>query len=518
METDNFKTQPLSHLLRLETDVLQRVSLLIDNTIEGNTEVYSSPIVNEHTPESILSGLDDIINSNIDKLNEPLRQLESLNRSKSGPMSIAKTWEERRESLLESYDPQNTDKTFMPFILSNPGRLRPISVAQGIDLLKNDTNSGLPFMTKKKNVKQLMKGQTLTSLYTTLSDYFLNDDYAKYACLLFTRTQENGKTRNVWGYSIYLTLLEMCFYRPILDLQSKQFWRAALRRPDDVSEGVTRVIDYCLRNGYYILSIDFSAYDNSIKKNLSDSAFLSIMYCFQQKYQPYIALISKLFQQVPIVTPDGIFTGDHGVPSGSTFTNEVDSIVQFGIARECLDIPHHEICQIQGDDGVHACINPEAVKEHFRSYGLVVNDEKSYIAKDWAVYLQQLFHVDYRDSHGVINGIYPLYRALNRIIYLERFDDFKSDGIEGTDYFSIRTISILEQCKHHPLFREFVRYIWSLDKYRLKISDQGLANYVRRLAFKEGKDLTFREWTYGENISGLKSFDCVKIINELNAG
>jgi len=514
MSTDNFETQPLS-ALNLKPDVLNRVSLLIENTVKGNTEVFSSPIVKERTPESVLSGLDDIINSNIDKLNEPLRDIELQNRSKFGPMSIAKTWEERRESLVQSFERGEADRTFEPYDLTSPERLRPIDVAKGIELLKNDTNSGLPDMTKKKNVKPLLKGHTLDTLFTTVSHMFDNNWY-ELSCLLFTRTQENGKTRNVWGYPVMVTLLEMLFYRPLLELQSKQFWRAALRKPDDVSLGVTKVIDYCLRNGYAILSIDFSAYDNSIKVSLSDSAFFTIGRAFQAKYLMYLDLIRSIFQQIPILTPEGAWFGLHGVPSGSTFTNEVDSIVQYGISRECSYIPNHQICQIQGDDGVHVCTDPEAVKDHFRSYGLVVNDDKSYVASNWAVYLQQLFHADYRDANGIINGIYPLYRALNRIIYLEKFDDFKSDGIDGTDYFSIRTISIMEQCKHHPLFRDFVTYIWSLDKYRLKVSDQGLANYVRRLAYKEGKDLTFREWTYGENISGLKSFDSFRIINELN--
>jgi len=475
-----------------------------------------SPIANDKSPEDILKGLDNIFERNEDKLNVPLRELENLNRSKSGPMSIAKTWDERRESLIESYSLPVTNRTFQPFKLTEPERLRPISVEYGIELLKNDTNSGLPYMSKKKFVKHDFADCTLDEIYNMVSTLYF--DFNILICLLFTRTQENGKTRNVWGYPIVVTLLEMLFYRPILEIQSQKFWRAALRRPIDVSIGVTQVIDYCMRNGYEILSIDFSAYDASIKEMLQFSAWSCILNAFQRKFTKYLALISEIFGTIPVLTPEGVYTGQHGVPSGSTFTNEIDSIVQYGIARECLYIPDSSMCQIQGDDGVHACTDAEAVKDHFRSYGLVVNDDKSHVASNWAVYLQQLFHADYRDSKGIINGIYPIYRALNRIIYLERFDDFKSDGIEGTDYFSIRTISIMEQCKYHPLFREFVTYIWSLDKYKLKVSDQGLAAYVRRQSFKEGKDLTFREWTYGENVAGLKSFESFKILNELNKG
>jgi len=434
-------------------------------------------------------------------------------------MSLAKPWDERKESLLQSFEIGTSDRSFQTYDLCTPSRLRPISVPAAVEFLKNNTSSGFPDLTKKRNVKPSLLHLSLEGIYNVIKLAFQSGNFSEVCCILFTRTQEMLKTRNIWGYAIIVTLFEMMFYRPILEIQSRQFWRAALRRPDDVSYGVTKVIDYCLRNGYDIISIDFSAYDNSIKEPLSLAAFSCIKRAYQSRYHEYIDLISRVFVYVPILTPDGVMYGPHGVPSGSTFTNEVDSIVQFGIARECQYIPDYNMCQIQGDDGVHSCMSGESgkLKDHFRYYGLVVNDDKSYVAKDWAVYLQQLFHVDYRDQHGIINGIYPLYRALTRILFLERFDDFKSDGIDGTDYFSIRTISILEQCKHHPLFREFVSYVWSLDKYKLTVSDQGLANYVRRLAYQEGKDLTFKEWTYGSNISGLKSFESFKIIQSLNS-
>jgi len=363
---------------------------------------------------------------------------------------------DREESLLDSYDytGMNIMTAFKPYALSERlRRLRPLEVINALNYLKNDTNSGLPDYTRKKNVKEKYKSYTLSQISTVLKDLI------NFACILFTRTQENGKTRNVWGFSIVMTIFEMCFYRPLLELQAKQSWRKALLSPDDINAALTKLIDSSISEGNQIMSIDFSSYDNSVKEHLIKPAFESIKLLFQTKYSGYLDQICYNFINVPIITPKGVLTGPHGIPSGSTFTNEVDSIVQFGVAQECKDIRLLELCQIQGDDGAYSVTSGDPVFRHFKSYGLKVNETKSYVSKDWAIYLQQLFHVDYRDSEGTITGIYPVYRALNRVLHLERFTDFTSDGMKGSDYFSIRTISILEQCKHHPLFSEFVTYV-----------------------------------------------------------
>lgn len=490
--------------LNVLPDVQRRVSMLLDRIVTGSDENFVSPYVMERTEDQVLLGWDYQYERNAFKVNEVLDDLEwETNRPKFGTMSRAEPWQGRRETLVDSFEPAKMNRGFAPFDLTRPLSLRPLSVQTAVGFLKNDSNSGLPQYTKKKNVKDSLMGYTLEDLYNIVADSFNNDNpLVEIACVLFTRTQELGKTRNVWGFSVLATLFEMTFYRPILDIQAKQTWRSALGSPDAVSAAITRIIDYAIMNRLTVLSIDFKRYDNSCKGHVIDPAFDTIIRAFQRPFHRHLELIKLFFKSCRIVTPEGIWSGNHGVPSGSTFTNEVDSIIQYGIALECKDIAKVEFCQVQGDDGVYLCHDAKLVKEHFTNYNLDVSDIKSVAAEKYCIFLQSLFHDDYRDEDGVINGIYPTYRALNRIIHLERFDDFSEYGIKGSDYFSIRTISILENCKHHPMFEEFVAYVWSLDKYRLEFSAQGLANYVRKLAIQEGKDITFRNWAYGSNISG----------------
>lgn len=483
--------------LNLSIDALSKLSRLLDRTDSGVSDVLLSPIGNNNDPETILKGWDSIFNSNRGKLNDVLLELEENNRSKYGPRSIAVPWVERRDTVLNSFSP-DLGKEVESKVVSS-GRLRPIFLLNAANYIKLQTNAGLPTMSSKGKVL----GDTLFNIDSQLRD--------NYPSVPFTRTQENNKTRLVWGYPLATVLDEMMFYRPILEYQRKMDWRAALNTADDIDAAITRLINHARGSGKSLVSIDFSNFDNSVKKTLQDYAFkVYFPSLFQSTYHPDLALHGERFNTIGLVTPDGIQNGPHGIPSGSAYTNEVGSVVQYGISQafdeELL------FSQVQGDDGAYATFDPEGFKDHFRSYGLDVNDDKSYISDDFIVYLQNLYHTDYMDN-GLIRGIYPTYRALLRIVYQERFNDFSKDDISGKDYYAIRTLSILENVKHHPLFKEFVNYIVKLDKYNLAVSDQGLSSYIKMRERQDGKDIRFTEYRRGDSF-GIKDFESYKLAKE----
>lgn len=498
--------------LNLSFQAANSVSLLLERISNGSDEVYQSPIVNEdRSPSDILDGLDRLFNTktNLSKMNKTLIDFELGNRSKYGPRSIALPWIERRLSFFETFGNGVTGvESILSAIRLGDRRLRPLSAAKAVEYLKNNTSAGIPSMRKKRDIKPELVGMDWKQEYDK-----------RYPSVLFTRTQENKKTRDVWGINIFTILFEMMYYRPLLDLQLKQSWRAALRQPSDVDLGITKLMDAAFINEFPCLSMDFKSYDKTVKQGLQKVGFSSIKTAYQPSYYDDLDLIAENFKTVSIITPEGIMKGNHGVPSGSAFTNELDSIVQKSSIDSISEIKLKELCQIQGDDGAYACIKGSESKifEVLRTYGLEPSEDptKSVISYDHMVYLQSLYHRDYRGKDGVIHGIYSIYRAILRIVYLERFDDFSKDEISGRDYFSIRTITILENCKHHPLFEEFVKYVYSLDKYKLEFSNLGLANYVKSLREKEGKDINFRTWSYGGNIEGIRSFESYKIIKEL---
>jgi len=485
--------------LDCSVDAIERLSRLLYKTEVGSDDIQVSPIGKSLGPESILEGWDKIFQANKHKLNDVLTDIEESNRSKYGPRSIAIPWSERKEGVKSSFAADEGRK--IESTLPSAGRLRPIALAKAATYIKKPTNAGLPTMQSKGAVLD----DTLNSMSRLLK---LN-----LPCVPFTRTQENNKTRLVWGYPLAYVLDEMRFYRPILEHQRKQDYRAALRTADEIDFSITKLINHAVSKELKLISLDFSSYDDSTKKTLQDYAFLSYFpSLFQNQYHREIAQHGIRYNTVGLVTPDGILRGPHGTPSGSAYTNEVGSVILYGIALQYKE--PLEFFQFQGDDAAVAALDPEALKDHFRSYGLNVNDMKSFVSDKYIVYLQNLYHEDYQKD-GLIRGIYPTYRALLRIVYQERFNDFSEYEISGKDYYAIRTLSILENVKHHPLFKEFVEYVVKLDKYNLDVSDQGLSSYVKMREKQDGKDVRFTEYKRGDGL-GIKSFESFKIARELS--
>jgi hypothetical protein len=504
----------MSELRKLENmglspDAIKRVSLLLGNIVKGNDVVLVSPIAKQKSPEDILSGWDSIFNSNLSKMNDILLELESSNRSKFGPRSLAAPWNDRKESLYSSYEYEEPFIRKIEYKVNPLKRLRPLSEENAKKYIKKSTNAGLPTMLKKG---------------TVLSSDEVLDQPFYWPAVLFTRTQENYKTRNVWGFSLDDILYEMRFYRPILEYQRNLDWRAALRKANDIDLAITKLIQYAKERDYDLLSIDFSNYDNSVKESGHTWVFMSYFASlFQDSFTKDFLLLRKNFSNVGIVTPDGILKGPHGIPSGSAFTNEVGSVWQHFVAQDYNIFIGREIIQHdqqQGDDGAYAVEDAEDFKQFFSIHGVKINDEKSFVDKNFIVYLQNLYHLDYvtkdDQNQDIIRGIYPTYRALLRIVYLERFTDISVvDELKGSDYFALRTLQILETCKHHPLFEELCLYVKELDKFSLDVSDQGISAFVKLREIQEGKDVKFTEYKRGDS-TNIKDFASYKLIKRFN--
>jgi hypothetical protein len=485
--------------LNLNVDVSNKISLHLDRILEGSRSPLRSSVASALSAEHVLSMWDSIYEAKKGVLNADLKAIESSNRSKFGPRSLAAPWVEREEGVRSYFAPQV--KFQVPdYSVSYPRRLRPLSVENAAAYLKSDTNSGLPFYNRKGLVKQ--------NVINNLTDLLERND----PCVLFTRTQEQGKTRTVWGYPIAETLNEMRFYRPILDLQRKLTWRSSLLGPAAVDKSMTELIRFAVDRNLKLVSIDFSSYDASVKFELQKMAFDYIKSHFQSSFSDELDDMFYRFNTIGLITPAGILSGSHGVPSGSTFTNECDSLVQyicaksFGLEDNCMNV--------QGDDGAYAVEDPELLISHFEQFGLSVNKSKSLVSDRSVLYLQNYHSPDYVNDEGLFAGIYSTYRALNRIIYPERYTDYSVYGIKGADFNSIRTISILENCSYHPLFEELVKFVGTIDKYSLNYSQLGLTRYCQRIRNTQGSD-EVRRYRRGDVLSGIDNFKTVKILSEL---
>lgn len=181
-------------------------------------------------------------------------------------------------------------------------------------------------------------------------------------CLAFKRTQFNDKTRLVWGYPYSMTVIEGLTAKPLLDKFKGGCTPMAFAMSTGALGTKLRVASYHKEWAY---SLDMSQFDASISNQLIHIAFRILKTWFDlEQVEPVTGktvreifdLTEKYFIYTPIVMPDGnVYYGkDHGVPSGSYFTQMVDSVVNVMIAgaisqKFSLHVSKREIF-VLGDD------------------------------------------------------------------------------------------------------------------------------------------------------------------------
>jgi hypothetical protein len=492
---------------KLSRSALNSLDLNERRIVDGSDSVVMNPAYEEKPDDEIKGMIEEILSKH--HLTDKLREIEDSNCSKFGPRSIAKPWKDRKQSLLDyfenknDHDPGGFERT--------TGRLIPATAQKVADNLLKSSSAGLPYMQRKGIV-----------LRQALANWKI--DEGQYPCVLYTRTQTGGKTRNVWGFPVSDTIAEQRYFMPMLCVEKTFPHRAALLGPEHVDAEITRLLMTKAENEVSYC-VDFSAFDSSITPQHAYRAFQQLALHFQNSFLPEFYEIYRKFATIGIHTPEGTWSGPHGVPSGSSFTNTVDSMVQYLVAQNLYNVaslsleeyrdPVDEFnCQIQGDDGFYIVpkTSLDLLTERFKTAGLNINESKSdtFETKE-AVYLQRYYHPDYKSRLGGLGGVYSIYRAFNRIKYLERWTDIKKRDMEGSDFFSLRTVTILENCKHHPGFEDAVRLAHRLDRKNLAFSKQGLAAYSRDQESKVRAGV-FNQ--YGLQ-RGIHKFETIKILKTL---
>jgi hypothetical protein len=181
-------------------------------------------------------------------------------------------------------------------------------------------------------------------------------------CLAFKRTQFNGKTRLVWGYPYSMTVVEGLVAYPLLSEFKGGRTPMAFANTTGHLGTKLRVASYSSEWAY---SLDMSQFDATISAELIHVAFKILRTWFDlSQVEPVSGLtvkdifnlVERYFIHTTIVMPNGkLYIGkDHGVPSGSYFTQVVDSIVNVIIGgtisdRFNLNVPKNGIF-VLGDD------------------------------------------------------------------------------------------------------------------------------------------------------------------------
>jgi len=444
---------------------------------------------------------------------EELNKAELDQSEKIGPYSIQLPWHERRDNLLAYYSRGNISIDYARLqeaidVVSSrlPSQLTPKSTLTAFHHMPKNTNLGAPWFTNDQEYLPLVlrKAQEIERRgYPNLGD----------PCIVFWRGQPTGletvpKQRTIWGYPHYITVhelrLQMAFFERAVSDSLFSAWVSS----DAVNKAITNVIAFDSGNN---LSVDFAGFDASVPPVLVRAAFELIRRMFTKGSDRLISYVEELFLTIPIITPDGIYHGFHGIPSGSGLTNWIGILIQMLLAEYCGMI----IELAQGDDGVWRSLgpwNPDDIADTISTFGMKLNVDKELVSEDTVMFLQNVHMRSYLID-GLNVGVRPLERILNGMLSYERMNSSWS-GVDDT----IRWIQQCESGKYHPRFRILVELLFRSDKFLS--SGKSLSSLLESGGGVEkiASDLKQSSFPFGkEPLSKLEQFTTVKELRRLGA-
>lgn len=264
------------------------------------------------------------------------------------------------------------------------GSLLPLTPEEAQSAVKLEKSSGLPELTSKRDAlpKDFRRFQ-----------YFYRGNGRKQMppCIAYHRVQhgETGpKTRLVWGYPLSVTLLESVFARPLIDkfLVMRTPMAFGLRRSDLMAR--TQGIE----NSNIRIGMDVSGFDASVKPYLIGVAFSILRTWFpeDEMIDKQWSLVQDYFIHTPILMPDGwVYRKHQGVPSGSYFTQLVDSIVnyilvQYSVIRARGESVNDRLILVLGDDSLIGMRDPIPLSDlvkYAKELGFTISLRKSEVSR-----------------------------------------------------------------------------------------------------------------------------------------
>lgn len=141
--------------------------------------------------------------------------------------------------------------------------------------------------------------------------------------------------------------------------------------------------------------------------------------CSEQDRYSFLAYFHHVFTD-PLITPEGLLVGLHGMPSGTTFTNELDSCYNEVLVESFKYLPSYvtngvkvelETVTDQGDDMVllfHVLSNQSSIHEDeikeilsngYEAMNMAVNPNKQMVSQNKCEYLKRLHIKGIRESY-----------------------------------------------------------------------------------------------------------------------
>lgn len=464
--------------------------LYLNNLNKGRSATPRSWLYENEAPDDVLASWLSVLETvRKDEHGEEVFQFDTSQLKKWGPQGEVKPISELMELVTAGYKKEGTPKPSLfssklwkqakenavRHVIVDKGfykSLRPRALEHVIDDMKArdtlESNSGYPSFTRRNN--PFVKARAIRDAQSGKS-------YEYPAIVLFRNY--NQKTRMVWMYPMSMNLVEATFTQPLKEAimsSSDEFfnaWRGY--------EAVKRQMSMAYNRGLFISASDFSHTDENFTRWQMLEVFDVIKYAFQPAYWPSLKKSMLHVNSIPLlIGPDSILYGQHGVSSGSNWTNDVETYFdriaeEYFALLKLVAFPFSAI----GDDVAHCRETyldslAQDLATLYQQMGFDVNPEKVTNLRDQVKYLQRLMIRGYSSGHIIrrtpggtregklLRGIYSTIRALNSSIYPEKFHSPKQ---WSKQMFACRQFMILENCVDHPLFDRFVKFVCAGNKY-----------------------------------------------------
>lgn len=472
-----------------------------DRIVKGQPEVYDTPFARGESTQHMLGGWMKQLESIGDRWPTLLDYEKDLAK-KVGPMSVMKPLSERMADIDSYYDgillpSKPIDHSAVSAVVEEfrrIGGLRLRSMQNTWNMMKKSTNSGSPWFTKRRNawdetypIREVrLEDQTRVFQDLKTSSWFA-------AAVLGWRGQEGGesdedvKQRVVWMFPLAVNVRELQCYQPFIEATQKFKIVPAWVSMDEVDRRVTAMFDSKASDDLVVCT-DFTKFDQHFNSRLQDAAItvLSSILTSSEDTRIWLDQVYPIKYMIPLAY-DWMKCrfGQHGMGSGSGGTNCDETLAHRALQYEVAQRHGAQLnpnSQCLGDDGIltYSGITVEDVVEAYTSHGLEMNQDKQYASTQDCTYLRRWHHKDYRVD-GVCVGVYSTCRALGRLRYLERYQDPRWWGPKAV---ALRQLSIIENCKWHPMREEFAQYCMKRDKYRLGIDIPDFLANIRKEALE----------------------------------
>lgn len=452
----------------------------------GQPDEYRTPWYKDRPLHAIADNWFDQLESGLAKTWPSLLEYETDQKAKIGPMSVMKPLSERMDDIAAYYDcislksePVSQDalsRTVEDFMDVVGLRLR--SLDRTMANMKLSTNSGSPFFTKRKEV--MFEGNLRCSR-PGVSTTVTNRGSWFNTAVLGWRGQEGGpdvedvKQRVVWMFPFEINVRELQLYQPLIEGAQHSEIVPAWVSNDCVDKYITKMFDSKSPKDD-IVCTDFSKFDQHFNASMQGMAKWILEHLVTTTEIRNFVWLEEIFPikyNIPLCYDWNQFrTGWHGMASGSGGTNVDETLAHRALQHQAaLDagVKLNPNSQCLGDDGIltFSGIDVKSVMRTYEKCGQEMNPDKQHVSKQDCIYLRRWHHLNYKID-GINVGVYPTMRALGRLAEQERFYDKWSP-----EMVALRQLSILENCKFHPMRDEFADYCMKGDKFKLGLELPG---------------------------------------------